>query len=98
MRLRSPYQKSAIIKPSRSKWDPATCHPATKPVPREFLKNEPTRQRARWVARRLEYNRLGVGLGMRPVFDLPRKVLRAIARDIVKRQWKERHNAQSKRS
>lgn len=49
-----------------------------------------TRQQARFRARRLEYLRLGAGIGERPVFDLPRRQLRAIARAIVKRQWQSR--------
>jgi hypothetical protein len=81
---------SAFSRPRASKYHPSICVHANKPTPSMFTQNTATRQQARAAARRIEYNKLGVGQHSRPVFDLPRKTLRSIARDIVKRQWRER--------
>jgi len=88
--VRSLYATHCFIRPSRSKYSPRAFQHANKDIPALFTQNTATRQQARAAARRIEYNKLGVGQHSRPVFDLPRKTLRAIARAIVKRQWRER--------
>lgn len=48
-----------------------------------------TRQLKRQALRQQEYKELGIGTGKRPLFDLPRNILRAIARTKATNRFRE---------